>query len=126
MSEAPTIRKNRATEVFKNIGHYKTVAGNIISHLCGGQSSDSYLYSGIEVSYIEGLNDEAIFFDHLRSKIVVQAPKSNLNESERRERTLFYISELSKNAEAMRVIGISEIYLALCEEGREEVSKNTI
>ena len=126
MSDKLSLKSTRSTEVFDSIDHYKTVAGNIISHLCGGHSSDSYLYNGIEVEYIDGITDERVVLDYLNSKIVIQAPRGKLSVLERRKRTMYYLTELSKSAEAMRVMGISQIYVALKQEAREKISEKSI
>ena len=111
------------TGIFEDIQHYKKVANNMIKALAKESDSTSYLFDGLKVEFKKEQTHESILFDHLNSKIVVQAPiKPNESEEILRKRTMLYHMELLKSVEQMKVHGISSIYLVLSEEGRKKLS----
>lgn len=117
--------------VFDDLEHYRLVVERVTRALAtSGQknnsrsASRSYLYDGIQIEFSTVYQVEEIFLDAFNSKIVLRAPKKK-NESEEmlRARRLYYLGELLKPAEAMRTIGVAQIYLALKAEGRKQISK---
>jgi hypothetical protein len=117
------------TGVFKDINHYRKVVSGVTKALARGRartksSSGSYLFDGLEIEFKKGLKHEAIFLDHVNSKIILRAPiKARETEENKRKRIMFYHAELLKSVEQMKVHGISSIYLAISENGRKKLSQ---
>lgn len=111
------------THIYKDIHHYKTVYRNLIKALTDGdeQSFSSYLFDGIQVEFGD-YDCEELYLDYLNSKIVLRVPQAS--EESKSEKRLYYISYLIRSVEAMKSVGINQIYLSLLPEGQDKVSNN--
>ena len=117
--------------VFRDINHYKKVLTNITKALARGRgqsksrnSDGSYLFDGIEVEFDSKIDNEQIYLDYHRSKIVLKAPKvSRESKDVKRKRIMYYHGELLKSVEAMKTIGITTIFLVISESGRKKLEK---
>jgi len=117
--------------VFRDINHYKKVLSNITKALSRGRaqtktrsSNGSYLFDGIEVEFDSKVENEQIYLDYQRSKIVLKAPRIPRESKEmKRKRIMYYHGELLKSVEAMKTIGITTIFLVISETGRKKLEK---
>lgn len=119
--------------VFDDIEHYRVVAERITKALAANRQSrnskstaGSSLYEGIRVEFSTQYKEEEIYLDAFASKIVLKAPKRRgESETSLHARKMHYLEQLLRPVEAMKSIGISQIYLALKEEGRKKISRRT-
>ena len=117
------------TGVFKDINQYKKVVAGITKALVKGSSRakgrpGSYLFDGLEIEFKKEIKHEAIYLDHINSKIILKVPvKAKESEENKRKRIMFYHAELLKSIEQMKVHGITSIYLAISPEGRRKLSR---
>ena len=116
--------------VFEDIEHYRRVAERITKALAANRqrkssnpNSGSSLFDGIQIEFSTQYAHEEIYLDALSSKIVLKAPKKKSDtEASLRARRLFYLQQLLRPVEAMKTIGIAQIYLSLKDEGRKKIS----
>lgn len=120
--------------IFEDIEHYRRVAEKITKALAANRhsskssssNSGSSLYDGIRIDFSTQYTEEEIYLDAFASKIVLRAPrKKNESESSLSARRLHYLQQLLRPVEAMKTIGIAQIYLSLKEEGRKKISKRS-
>jgi hypothetical protein len=120
--------------VFNDIEHYRTVAERITKALAASRqrrssnssSSGSSLYEGIQIEFSTQYTDEEIYLDAFASKIVLRAPKrKGESAASLQARRMHYFEQLLRPAEAMKTIGIAQIYLSLKDEGRKKISKKS-
>lgn len=118
--------------VFDDIDHYRTVAERITKALAANRqhrssnlsTSGSSLYEGIQIEFSSQYHEEEIYLDAFASKIVLRAPKrKGETEASLQARRMHYFEQLLRPAEAMKTIGIAQIYLSLKQEGRKKISK---
>jgi len=123
---------NIPTGVFRDIGHYKNVLAGITRGLAregGGRKgqhsrSSSYLFDVIAIDFTTTIKSEEIFLDYLNSKIILRAPKKPSESAKSLlNRRMYYLGVLLREIEAMKAIGISQIYLALKPSGRDKLDK---
>ena len=70
------------------------------------------------------MKEEALYIDHLNSRLVLQAPKKkNISAATQLERRLYYLGQLLRQVEAMRTIGVAHVFLTIRPEGRERMRK---
>lgn len=117
--------------VFRDVNHYRAVLAGITKALAKGkqgyhsQTSGSYLFDGLQVEFSTRCVEEEIFLDHLNSKIVLRAPKKpRESEKELSMRRIYYLGQLLREVEAMKTIGITQIYLTLREDGRKKLERS--
>lgn len=113
--------------IFRDVEHYGLVRSAILSALGGKNkapslSGNSYLIDRLVINFTTKVETEEIYIDYLNSRIILDAPiiinESRPNQDRRR---LEYLSILVKSVEAIVTTGVSHIYLALCDEGREKL-----
>ncbi len=117
--------------VFEDIEHYRSVAEGVTRALAAARhtrhspsSSGSSLYEGIRIEFSTQYQEEEIFLDAYSSKVILRAPKKKGEPaSSLQVRRMHYLEQLLRPVEAMKTIGIAQIYLSLKEEGRKKVSK---
>lgn len=122
------------TGIFNNLEHYRVVASKVTRALATNRKtknsravSGSILFTGIRVEFSIQQKEEEIFLDNFESKIVLLAPKKKHEpESSLLARRMYYLGELTRSAESMKVAAVSHIYLALKPEGRRKISKGSI
>lgn len=122
----------RGTEgVFEDIQHYRTVASRVIRALATNSSSSSSLkfsgsslYEGIVVEFSTEYKAEEVHLDAFRSLMVLRAPlKKGESQISLNQRRMQYLGQLLMSVEAMKTVGISQVYLSLKPEGRRRISK---
>ena len=117
---------NAPLGVFRDINHYRNVVAGIVMGLARGASrksrhaaSNSYLFDRLVVEFSSECKAEDILLDHFNSTVVLRAPKRK-NESRKSlfERRMMYLGALIHEVEAMKAVGITQIYLAIKPAGR--------
>jgi len=119
--------------IFEDIEHYRRVAEKITRALASNRqstkspsNSGSSLYDGIRIDFSTQYAEEEIYLDAFASKVVLRAPKKkNESEGSLSARRMHYLQQLLRPVEAMKTIGIAQIYLSLKEEGRKKISKRS-
>jgi hypothetical protein len=119
--------------VFDDIEHYRTVAERITKalaanpkHRSSASTPGSSLYEGIRIEFSVQCEEEEIYLDAFASKIVLRAQKrKGESASSLQARRMHYLEQLLRPVEAMKSIGISQVYLSLKEEGRRKISKRS-
>ncbi len=113
--------------IFENIEHYRCVAERVTKALLScreNQCASSSLYESVQVEFSSAYKEEDIYFDACASKIILRVPKrKGESAASIQERRMNYIGQLLCPLEAMKVIGIAQIYLCLKDEGRKKLSK---
>lgn len=114
--------------VFRDVDHYRVALAGITKGLARSRrghppsTEGSYLFDGIQVEFSSRYVIEEVFLDHLNSKIILRAPKKpRETEKELATRRMYYLGHLLREVEAMKVIGITQIYLALSAVGRKKL-----
>jgi hypothetical protein len=119
--------------VFDDIDHYRIVVERVTRALSSeGQkrrsnfAARSCLYEGIRVEFSQSMREEEVVLDAFNSKIVLRAPKRKGESiASLTARRMEYLKELLRPVEAMRTIGVAQIYLVLKAEGRKRISKRS-
>src|SRR5690606_26885627 len=114
--------------VFKSIKHYRQALASITRALARshrGHSANngegSFLFDHLVVEFSHDYEEEEVFFDHVNSKVIVRAPKRRDSGKTLQQRRLSYLGLFSREFEAMRVIGITHIYLSLSTAARKAI-----
>lgn len=129
LTTIPTFVKTPAG-VFEDVEHYRVVAKHITKALASaghnrnsGSSPGSSLYEGIRIEFSTDYQEEEVFLDAFSSKVVLRAPKKKgESATSLQARRMHYIEQLLRPVEAMKTIGIAQVYLSLKEEGRKKIS----
>ncbi len=121
---------NSPKGVFRDIDHYRVILANVTKALVKGSrdgkrsSASSYLFDTLHVEFSVHYATEELFLDHLNSKIILRAPKkARETEKDLLTRRMFYIGHLMREVEAMKTIGVTQIYLALQTSGRQKLEQ---
>lgn len=120
---------NAPRGVFRDIEHYRAVLIGITRALARNRRSadriatlDSYLFDGLIIEFDRRYEVEEIFLDHLNSKVVLRAPRgSRERDSQLAARRVNYLTQMMREIETMRTIGVTQIFLALEERGRKKL-----
>lgn len=117
--------------IFDDIEHYRTVAERVTKALAASRqdrisnsTSGSSLYEGIQIEFSTQYTEEEIYLDAFASKIVLKAPiQKGESVASLQARRMHYFEQLLRPVEAMKTIGIAQIYMSLKEDGRKKISK---
>lgn len=117
--------------VFEDIEHYRVVAERVTKALAADRerrnsrsTSGSSLYEGIQIEFSTQYEEEEVYLDAFASKIILRAPKrKGESAASLQARRMYYFEQLLRPVEAMKTIGIAQIYLSLKAEGRKKISK---
>jgi hypothetical protein len=112
--------------VYRDIEEYKTVFQELTQALFNTKKKGSYfyLYDGIKIEFSPKYKEEEIVLDLAQSKIILRAPRKKYESSQiLSERRMQYLTQLMQSVEAMKTIGITQIYLTLTDEGKEKLKQ---
>lgn len=127
--QLPTILPTES-KVFKSVKQYKNVRNNLFKILCGSGSKNqknrsSYIFSNLEVKFLDSVTNEQVQPDYLNGKIVVLSPAiKGESESEREMRRRFILIEYSPIFEAIAIKATTHIYLVVEENERKKLAKS--
>lgn len=114
--------------VFRDTEHFRTVASTITRALFGQRRihhhQSTYFFDTLQVEFSTSQREEEIYLDYLNSKVILRAPqRSREAEKSMGKRRMHYLGFMLKYVEAMKVLGITHIYLAISAEGRAKLEE---